>query len=273
MAKSKKIKRVVVRSGEVRYYRNGKRLKNKTGQRKWIKDNQSVNPQELTKKEQTSLKAVKKYNDGYKFNGWPIQSIYVELLKKLAVPISQAKNKDLATIINADGKPLFANFMDVLKMIDNKAKSDKKFLQFCSEVGLPNYRNRNADTFKDNKIKSVVDFVDLLDSDGFKTYTLEIYDTFGDSHRGRVRGILALRDFEIMVGERIQKVANNSAFLRFCYDYHLNIPKREIFIDLSDINEDKDLEDYVNEAKNKSQGTSININNKYKDVLIEIMFS
>ena len=66
--------------------------------------------------------------------------IYVELLKKLAVPISQAKNKDLATIINADGKPLFANFMDVLKMIDNKAKSDKKFLQFCSEVGLPNYR-------------------------------------------------------------------------------------------------------------------------------------
>jgi len=272
MAKNKTLKRIVTKTGEVRYYQGPKRLKNKAGQRKWVKANSSAPAQTYTKNELRSLQALKRYNEAWKFNGIQIQPIYIELLKKLAVPISKAKNKDLSTLVDKKGNKIFNNFVDVIRMIDAKAKSDKKFLQFCTEVGLPNYRKRDYKTFKDNTIRSIVDFIDLLNTESLKNYTLVVWDPQGDEHRGRVKAILALRDFEIMVGEAIQSVAKNSAFLRFCYDYTLNIKKREIMVDLTDRKELKDLQDYItNEGNNKGDTTSIS--DKYNDVDIEISFS
>lgn len=272
MAKKQILKRVITKSGQVRYYKNGKRLKSKTGQRNWVKQNRDLAPESFTPNELRSYNALQRYNDSYKFKGVSVQSVYIELLKKMAVPVSLAKNKDLATIKGKDGKPLYKNFSDVLRDIDNRAKSDKKFLQFCTNVGLPGYRNRDIETFRDNKIKSIIDFVDLLDQDSFKNYTLVVLDSQGDEHRGRVKGVLALRDFEIMVGERVQQAAQNSAFLRFCYDYKLNIRDREIIINLTDRKELKDIEDYI-ETTTAKEGTSLSINDKYSDVTIEIAFS
>ena len=272
MAKNKTLKRVLTKTGEVRYYQGNKRLKNKTGQRKWVKQNSNADLQTYSKSELRSLQALKRYNEAYKFNGIQIQPIYIELLKKLSVPISKAKNKDLSTLVDKKGNKIFNNFIDIIRMIDAKAKSDKKFLQFCTEVGLPNYRKRDYKTFKDNSIRTIVDFIDLLNTESLKNYTFVVIDPQGDEHRGRVKAVLALRDFEIFVGEEIQKVAKNSAFLRFCYDYTLDIKKRIILVDLTDRNELKDLQDYVtNEDNNKGDTTSIS--DKYKDVDIEISFS
>lgn len=272
MAKNKTLKRIITKTGEIRYYQGPKRLKNKAGQRKWVKANTTAPAQFFTKAEQRSLQALKRYNDAWKFNGIQIQPIYIELLKKLQVPISKAKNKDLATLIDKKGNKVFNNFVDVIRMIDAKAKSDKKFLQFCTEVGLPNYRKRDYQTFKDNTIRSIVDFIDLLNTESLKNYTLVVIDPQGDEHRGRVKAVLALRDFEIMVGEAMQEVAKNSAFMRFCYDYTLDIKKREIMVDLTDRKEQKDLQDYVTDEDSK-QGDFISISDKYKDVDIEIQFS
>ena len=130
MAKNKTLKRIITKTGEVRYYQGPKRLKNKAGQRKWVKANSSAPAQTYTKNELRSLQALKRYNEAWKFNGIQIQPIYIELLKKLAVPISKAKNKDLSTLVDKKGNKIFNNFVDVIRMIDAKAKSDKKFFLF-----------------------------------------------------------------------------------------------------------------------------------------------
>lgn len=272
MAKNKTLKRIITKTGEIRYYQGPKRLKNKAGQRKWVKANTNAPIQSFTKSEQRSLKALQRYNEAWKFNGVQIQPIYIALLRKLKVPISKAKNKDLSTLVNKDGTQKFKQWQDVLRMIDTMAKSKKKYLQFCTDVGLPNYRGRDFETFKDNKIRTIVDFLDLLNTEEFRNYNLVVYDPQGDEHRGRVAGLLAIRTFEIEVGEEIQRIAKNSAFMRFCYDYKLDIKKREIFIDLTDQNERKDLEDFINESDTKAKD-SITIEGKYKDVIIEIQFS
>jgi len=272
MAKNKTLKRVVTKSGEVRYYQGPKRLKNKAGQRKWVKQNTTAPVQTFTPSELRSYNALKRYNEAWKFKGVQIQPIYISLLKKLKVPISKAKNKDLSTIVDKNGKKIFNDFVDIIRMIDSQAKSNKKFLQFCTDVGLPNYRGRDYQTFKDTRARAIVDFIDLLNTEDLRNYTLVVYDTQGDEHRGRVNALLALRSFEIMVGEAIQGLAKNSAFMTFCYDYKLNIKKREILVDLTDMNEDKDIEDFINDG-DTNKGDFITIDRKYKDVTIEVQFS
>lgn len=272
MAKNKTLKRYVTKKGEVRYFQGNKRLKNKVGQRKWVKANTTALVQTLTKSELRSLQALKRYNEAWKFNGIQIQPIYIEVLKRLKVPLNKAKNKDLATLsFSKDGKP-FKNWAAVLRLIDIKAKSDKKFFQYCTEVGLPNYRKRDYDTFKDNTIKNIVDFIDLINTESLRNYTLVVIDPQGDEHRGRVKAILALRDFEIMVGEAIKEVAKNSAFMKFCYSYNLDIKKREILVDLVDRKPLKDIQDYVTD-EDSQKGDTLSISDKFKDVDIEIQFS
>lgn len=272
MAKQKNLKRIVTKRGDVRYYENGKRLKNKSGKRKWVVANPNVDKSTLNAGELRSLKALQKYNDGWKFNGVSVQSIYIDLLKKMGVSLSKAKNKDIATILDENGKPKYKNFIDVVEAIDEKAKSDEPFLRFCTEKGLPNYRGRDFDSFKDNTIRSIVDFIDLLNTPNLKSYKLVVIDTKGKKHEGKVSAILALRDFEIMVGEEVQNVASNSAFLKFCYDYSIDFKKREIIVDLKDRKKKKKLKKYIEESSSKD-GDTLNVNDKYKNVTIEIMFS
>lgn len=272
MAKRNELKRTITKAGEVRYYRGGKRLKASNGKRAWVKKNIQAPPTEFSASELRSYNALKRYQESWKFDGVQVQMVYVELLKKMAVPVNRATNKDLATITDSSGKRLFKNFVDILRMIDQKAKMDKKFLQFCTQVGLPNYRNRSVETFMDNKVKNIVDFVEILDTPMFKNYTLSVIDPQGDEHRGRVMGVMALRDFEIQIGEQIQGLTKNAAFMRFCYDYKIDPKAREIQIDLTDINEDKDLEDFM-DAADVNKGDTISISGKFKDVDIEVSFS
>lgn len=272
MAKNKTLKRIVTKTGEIRYYEGPKRLKKKAGQRKWVKANSNAPAQTFAPNELRSLKALQRYNEAWKFNGVQIQPAYISVLRALKVSISKAKNKDLATIKNKDGTPKFKEWQDVLRMIDEKAKSNKKYLQFCTDVGLPNYRGRDYETFKDNKVRTIVDFVDLLNTDEFRYYKLIVYDPQGDEHIGRVNGLLAIRDFEIAVGEEMQILAKNSAFIQFCYAYKVDIKKREIFVDLTDQDPEKGLDEFFNEADTKAKDF-ITIVGKYKDVTIEVQFS
>lgn len=273
MAINKTLKRIVTKTGEVRYYEGKKRIKNKNGQRRWVKKNQDLTPNQFTQKELKSYNALKRYNDSWKFNGSTVPRIYIDILKKMAVPVNKAINKDLATITDENGKSMYKYFMDILKSIALKAKEQKNFLQFLVEVGLPGYRGRDVETFKDNKIKAIIDFVELLDSDSFKNYTLIVTDVDGYPHRGRIKAILALRDFEIMVGEKVQEVAENSAYLRFDYNYHLDIKNKLVLVDLTDINYHKTIKKYMEDEGDYNKGDTLMIADKYEDVVIQISFS
>jgi hypothetical protein len=277
MAKKIIIKRIVAKNGEVRYYQNGKRITAKKGASKFIKQNPTAKP--LSDREKRSQKALKNYQKGWKFKGNSIQQVYVELLEKFGViSTKNIPNNDLSTLKTATGKPLFNSFEEIKKFIDDKAKRDPLAFQFCVEKGLPNYRGRDFDSFANNKLTNIVDIVDLLDSQSYKNYTLSVIDESGDEQRGRVKGLLALRDFEIRVGSQIQKLVPNSAFMRFCYDYKVDFKNRTITIDLTDLKpgdskNEKNIEDYVNESQGTGAKQKLFIDDKYQDVEIEIDFS
>lgn len=278
MAKKKIIiKRIVAKNGEVRYYQNGKRTTAKLGARKFIKQNPNAKP--LSDRERRSQKALKNYQKGFKFKGQSIQVVYLELLQRFGVISSKdIKNNDLSNLKTPSGKPLFNSFEEIKKFIDDKAKSDPLAFQFCVEKGLPGFRNRQFESFANNKLTNIVDIVDLLDTQSFKNYTLSVIDETGDEQRGRVKGLLALRDFEIRVGEQIKKLVPNSAFMRFCYDYKVDFKNRTITIDLTDLKpqdskNEKNIEDYVKEAQGTSAKQKLFIDDKFKDVEIEIDFS
>lgn len=281
MANKKIIKRIVTKSGNVRYYANGKQITLKSGRRKFLKENPNVAKGSLSDAEKKSLQRSKKaketYNKGWKFKGVAkVPFAYVDILTKLAIiNPSKVKDNDLFNVFE-NGKRKFKNFEDIKKLIDARAKKSPLVFQWCNEVGLPNYRGRDFDTFANNKIENIVDIVKLLDSTAYNRFKFYVTDAQGDLQSGRVLGLLALRDFEIDVGSQLQKLVPNAAFIKFCYDYTIQYEKKEIQIDLTDMHPEdyfKSLEWYVDNSQGTGAKEQLVINDKYKDVEITIQFS
>jgi hypothetical protein len=291
MAKKSIIKRIVAKNGEIRYYQNGKRITAKKGARTFIKQNPSAKP--LSDREKRSQKALKNYQKGWKFKGQSIQQYYIDVLDILKViNKNNVKDNDLFNVFE-NGKRKFTDFAELKKFIKEETTPNKKdtpeqrerkkrLFQFCTEKGLPGYRNRDFETFSNNRLTNIVDIVELLNTQTFKYYNFLVIDRQGDLNIGRIKGLLALRDFEIYIGENIKKLVPNSAFLRFCYNYLADVDKREITIDLTnqfpnqdelDPKTNKSLAWYTNNSGGTGPKQSIVIDDKYKDCEIEINFS
>jgi len=290
MANKKIIKRIVTKTGNVRYYANGKQITLKSGRTRFLKQNPNIAKGSLSDAEKKSLQRSKKAKENYK-KGWKFKGVanvpfaYVDILTKLAIiNPNNIENKDLFNVFE-NGKRKFKNFEDIKKLIDTKAKDKKLVFQWCNEVGLPNYRGRDFDTFANNKIENIVDIVKLLDTTAYNTFKFYVTDADGELQSGRVLGLLALRDFEIDVGSQLQALVPNSAFIKFCYDYTIQYEKKEIEIDLTDMypNKEPDTNDpdggfkslrwYVNNSQGTGAKEKLVINDKYTDVEITIQFS
>lgn len=285
MAKNKIIKRVLLKNGGVRYYSNGKRLKDKSGSRKFIKQKYAPEKElkqeeidalktQLSNKEFDALKRIQQAKRSYKYKGFPkVPYAYVQILRELqAIPEEDPINKDLYNLRKPNGDRLFPQYDDIKKYIDEKAKKKKLIFEWCNEVGLPSYRGRDFETFANNRLESIVDIVTLLDSPSFRKYKFMVFDTQGDEILGRTLALLSLKDFEIKVGTDIQAFLNNSAYLRFCYRYEVMLETKTIFIDLTDINPTRDLTDYFF-GENTTAKQSVMIKGKYKDCIIQVDFS
>ena len=281
MANKKIIKRIVTKTGNVRYYANGKQITLKSGRSRFLKQNPNIAKGSLSDAEKKSLQRSKKaketYNKGWKFKGVAkVPFAYVDILTKLAIiNPSKVKDNDLFNVFE-NGKRKFKNFEDIKKLIDARAKKSPLVFQWCNEVGLPNYRGRDFDTFANNKIENIVDIVKLLDSTAYNRFKFYVTDAQGDLQSGRVLGLLALRDFEIDVGSQLQKLVPNAAFIKFCYDYTIQYEKKEIQIDLTDMHPEdyfKSLEWYVDNSQGTGAKEQLIINDKYRDVEITIQFS
>lgn len=281
MANKKIIKRIVTKTGNVRYYANGKQITLKSGRSRFLKQNPNIAKGSLSDAEKKSLQRSKKaketYNKGWKFKGVAkVPFAYVDILTKLAIiNPSKIKDNDLFNVFE-NGKRKFKNFEDIKKLIDARAKKSPLVFQWCNEVGLPNYRGRDFDTFANNKIENIVDIVKLLDSTAYNRFKFYVTDAQGDLQSGRVLGLLALRDFEIDVGSQLQKLVPNAAFIKFCYDYTIQYEKKEIQIDLTNMHPEdyfKSLEWYVDNSQGTGAKEQLIINDKYKDVEITIQFS
>jgi hypothetical protein len=278
MANNKQIKRVVLKSGVVRYYQNGKQITQASGRRKFLKQNPKIDRKTII---DSPLKSKKKKEKPWLFKNLAhVPFAYVDILTKLAIiNPKKIKNRDLYNVFE-NGVRKFNNFKDIKRIIDEEAKNNALVFQWCNEKGLPGYRGRDFETFANNKIQNIVDIVNLIDSQAYRRFKFYVIDRQGDLQSGRVLGLLALRDFEIDVGSEIQKLVPNSAYLRFCYDYTIKYEQKEIEINLTDMYADenetdgyKSLKWYVDNAQGTGSKEQLIISDKYKDVEITIEFS
>jgi hypothetical protein len=267
MAKKRiNIKKIIQKNGVVRYFKDGRFISNSIGRRLWVKQNQNLSEDKFTDKEKKNLRALKQYQKNYKFKGVAnVPYAIVDLLHQLnIIDKDNLKNNDLANATNSSGKKLFKDYNEVLDLF--KKKLSEISFQWVNEKGLEDYRGRT-------EVQSIVDILNLLDSPNYKYYKFIVIDPEGRQHSGRVKGSVALSEFETMVTTIVKDGIDNSAYVKFTYTYKVDFPKKVLYIDLTDLKPSKSLETIVEEAENTGAKQTLTIRGKYKHCVITIMFS
>jgi hypothetical protein len=263
---SKPLKRVVAKSGQVYYFKGGKRIATKKGEKllkKAISQNKIPLPQNLTPQEELFLKrsqaAKKAAANTYKYQGRPIPRIYAVLMQKLFPSVDFLQTKDLSKWKDPKtGKPIFPRYSDIQKNIDNASKQDSEIFKLLTEMGY----------FKDKEGRTaLIDICEIIQQKEYDKFKFILIDAQGDEVRGRVAVCTAIRDFEVDVTSEI-KDALGFNVVKTYFDYSPNYDfKNKIFkLDLQDQDPDITIADIT--QTQTGQLILPNKSNKFKNVLI-----
>jgi hypothetical protein len=263
---SKPLKRVVAKSGQVYYFKGGKRIATKKGEKllkKEITQNKIALPKNLTPQEELFLKrsqaAKKAAANTYKYQGRPIPRIYAVLMQKLFPSVDFLQTKDLSKWKDPKtGKPIFPRYSDIQKNIDNASKQDSEIFKLLTEMGY----------FKDKEGRTaLIDICEIIQQKEYDKFKFILIDAQGDEVRGRVAVCTAIRDFEVDVTSEI-KDALGFNVVKTYFDYSPNYDfKNKIFkLDLQDQDPDITIADIT--QTQTGQLILPNKSNKFKNVLI-----
>lgn len=270
MAKRKiEIKRVLAKSGQVYYYKSGKRISVSKGQKAYFKQLKQAPPRDLTNQEQLYFKrsqASKKARaNTYTFGGKPIQRIYAVLLSRVFNNEQLLETKDLSTWINpGTGAPLFNRFSDILKTIDRAGQRSKDIFKNVSTRG--NFRNEKKQT-------SLIDVAETFKRPEYRKYKFELIDRDGDLVEGKIDIMDTLRIFETEVLDEIVSVSPEKV-VKASFNYFLDYDfvRRIITLDIQDQFPDITIAD-IFERKPNTDSLKIDKKNKFKDVEINFITS
>jgi len=264
--KNKTLKRVVAKSGQVYFFKGGKRIATKKGEklfRKEIVSNLRPTPTNLTPQEELFLKrsiaAKKAAANTYKYQGRPIPRIYAVLMQKLFPKVDFLQTMDLSKWKDPNtGKLIFPRYSDIQKNIDNASRSDSEIFKLLTEMGY----------FKDKQGRTaLIDICEIIQQKEYDRFKFILIDAGGDEIRGRVAVCTAIRDFEVDVTTEIKDALGmNVVKTYFDYSPNYDFTKKIFKLDLQD--QDPDIE--IADITQTQTGQLIlpNGKNKYKNVLI-----
>jgi hypothetical protein len=229
--KKRQIKRVIAKTkkGEVPYYYiDGKRVSEKKGRLKWVQQNYdelnkpyAKEQPLLNKREASSLKRSKAQRELLTYKGKKIKRIKSDLLKATATIPKDFKG-DIRNIKDDSGNSLFSNY-GTFEQAYEREKSGITFTFADSILGAEGFRNR---TEKESAM-SLLESLEFIGSDGWK---LEVNKESGDVTNGLENGMVAIREFEESETERLQKVVDNVAAVRFRYQLNWDFKKKKVII-------------------------------------------
>ena len=267
MAKRKiqTLKRVVAKSGQVYFFKGGKRIATKKGEklfRKEIVNNLRPVPTNLTPSEELFLKrsqaAKKAAANTYKYQGRPIPRIYAVLLQKIYPKKDFLQTMDLYKWTKPDGTPIFKRFSDIQRKIDNASQKDSKIFKLLTEMGY----------FKDKQGRTaLIDICEIIQQKEYDKFKFILIDAQGDEIRGRVAVCTAIRDFEVDVTTEIKNALGMNVVKTY-FDYSPNYDfKNKIFeLDIEDQNRKIEISEIVQNQKGELLLPSGK--NKFKNVYI-----
>jgi hypothetical protein len=249
---SKPLKRVVAKSGQVYYFKGGKRIATKKGEKllkKEITQNKITLPKNLTPQEELFLKrsqaAKKAAANTYKYQGRPIPRIYAVLMQKLFPKMDFLQTMDLSKWVDpTTGKPIFPRFSDIQRNIDNASKQDSEIFKLLTEMGY----------FKDKKGRTaLIDICEIIQQKEYDKFKFILIDDEGNEFRGRVKVCEMIREFEEFVTTDIRASLGMNVIKTY-FDYSPNYDfKNKIFkLDLSDQNPKVSIDDIVNRGVDKN---------------------
>jgi hypothetical protein len=254
MAKRKiqTLKRVVAKSGQVYFFKGGKRIATKKGEklfRKEIVNNLRPTPTNLTPSEQLFLKrskaAKKAAANTYKYRGRPIPRIYAVLIQKIYPNVNFLKTMDLSQWLNpATGNPLFERYSQIQKTIDNASKVDSDIFKLLTEMGY----------FKDKEGRTaLIDICEIIRQKEYDKFKFILINDEGQEIRGRIKVCEKIREFEEMVTSDI-RAALGMNVIKTYFDYSPNYDfRKKIFkLDLSDNNPKISIDEIVNRGLDKN---------------------
>jgi hypothetical protein len=239
MAKQKKtniVKRITAKSGQIYYFKNGKRISEKKGASEFVKTFFSqIDPAKLSPKEaqsyrgklaaqQGKAKLKKEASGRLRFKGRFVPTYLQRLLieQKLIDPKETEIRREFTEV---------KSFGDFLKEIKDLVPKTAFLRQ--SEWALPSQK-RERTTFE-----SVIDIADTINTDPlFSTLELNVITPKGDVITNRIKALEAARDWEIERIEQIQQEGGNPAYTRFSHYGNINVENGTLTIDLNDSDED-----------------------------------
>jgi len=239
MAKQKKtniVKRITAKSGQIYYFKNGKRISEKKGASEFVKTFFSqIDPAKLSPKEAQSYrgklaaqqgksKLKKEASNRLRFKGRFVPTYLQRLLieQKLIDPNEREIRREYTEVQS------FGDFLKEIKSLVPKTA----FLR-QSEWALPSQK-RERTTFE-----SVIDIADTINTDPlFSTLQLNVITPDGEVITNRIKALEAARDWEIERIEQIQEEGGNPAYTRFSHYGKIDVENGTLTIDLNDSDED-----------------------------------
>jgi len=231
----KKFKRILDKSGQYRYYVNGKRITTKKGATQYVKQNFSqIKPEQLSRQERASYrakfaaekgaaKASERAKQAFRFKGKYLDKPVNKLLNLL-----QRKDKNVAKLY--PGIKDYGQFLQQLQK-DLKNNLSAFALEDVSQFGLPNQK-RNRTT-----LENVADVIETLKND-FPGYKLRIITESGETINDYKKAVSYLAQWERRKIQEAQEEEQNAAYTKFSYFPEINIVEKLLIIDL----EEKDKE-------------------------------
>jgi hypothetical protein len=247
----KQVKRTLVttKKGVVAYYfEGGKRISEKKGKKKWIKDNfesldkpYSKNLPTLTSNEQKTFKRRKAQVDLFTYKGKKIKKLQSELLKATGTLPSDSKIKEITQLKDDRGNQLFRTFGEFEQAFEREKRGISQ-TQFESFYGAAGYRGRT----ENESAISVLDSLAIIGYDGWK---LVVVTEDGEEVRGLENGMEAIRGFEEYTLEDLEGEFSNLAGVSFRYVLNWDFNQKEITIFLADT----DVQERTSEPKGKKK--------------------
>jgi len=242
MAKQKKtniVKRITAKSGQIYYFKNGKRISEKKGASEFVKTFFSqIDPAKLSPKEaqsyrgklaaqQGKAKLKKEASGRLRFKGRFVPTYLQRLLieQKLIDPNEREIRREFTEV---------KSYGDFLKEIKDLVPKTAFLRQ--SEWGLPSEK-RERTTFV-----SIIDIVESVQNDPlFSTLKLNVIDTDGEVITDKAKALEAIRDWEIDEIENTMREGKNAAYIRFSHYGNIDITNGTLTIDLNQSDPDPDF--------------------------------
>jgi len=252
--KKKQVKQIRTKSGQIRFYQDGKRISEK-----------KATP--LLKKQQSerSARAKKSAKELLYYKGKALTKAESYLLR-LSLKDAVAKENRLDKIIKKDGKKFFKTKAELNRLVEQQAKSLKNFFQTENVYG-----NFKGSEFKGEKIekRGSMDVGEFLLKGAFSQFKVALLTPDSKTIRGKVSVMAYLSQFETYIVDLIVS-ADPSKGTQVSFDYRMEVSTNlnTIIIHLTSDNPES-IEDVIKEAIEEEN----NVIKYYRDCTINIGYS